>query len=125
MRVKCVKCNRTGNLTIKKTKTRDTYYEYYYVQHYIKETGKIEWCYIGSYDKLPDKYKEMLKKDAVHNSTQHYTQNDQNLNNEELSFKSGNSEESLKPRWPSRLGHRLGKAEVAGSNPARGSKPQL
>ena len=26
-----------------------------------------------------------------------------------------------KPRWPSWLGHRLGKAEVAGSNPARGS----
>ena len=27
---------------------------------------------------------------------------------------------SQMPRWPSWLGHRLGKAEVAGSNPARG-----
>ena len=29
------------------------------------------------------------------------------------------------PRWPSWLGHRLGKAEVAGSNPARGSSTPL
>ena len=33
----------------------------------------------------------------------------QNLNNEELSFKSGDSEELFMPRWPSRSGHRLGK----------------
>ena len=31
------------------------------------------------------------------------------------------SQQHEKPRWPSWLGHRLGKAEVAGSNPARGS----
>ena len=31
------------------------------------------------------------------------------------------SQEHERPRWPSWLGHRLGKAEVAGSNPARGS----
>ena len=30
---------------------------------------------------------------------------------------------SQMPRWPSWLGHRLGKAEVAGSNPARGFTP--
>jgi post-segregation antitoxin (ccd killing protein) len=29
--------------------------------------------------------------------------------------------ESSKPRWPSLVGHCLGKAEVAGSKPARGS----
>ena len=32
------------------------------------------------------------------------------------------NDKTFNSRWPSRLGHRLGKAVVAGSNPARGSK---
>jgi len=40
-RVKCIKCGRIGNLTIKKTKTREVTYEYYYIQHYIKEQIRL------------------------------------------------------------------------------------
>ena len=40
--VKCIKCDREGNLTTKKTKTRDKYYEYYYVQHYQRENDKVK-----------------------------------------------------------------------------------
>ncbi len=60
-RVTCTKCGRIGNLTTKKTKTRGVTYEYYYVQHYLKETDKIEWCYLGNYDKLSNEYKEKLE----------------------------------------------------------------
>ena len=74
-RVKCIKCGRIGNLTIKKTKSHGTTYEYYYVQHYIKETNKIEWCYLGRYDNLAEEYKEKLQ--DIHKKpdyTQTYTQ---------------------------------------------------
>lgn len=71
--VKCVKCGRVGSLTVKKTKTRDKYYQYYYTQHYLKENNKIEWCYIGSYDKLPEEYKEKIDEiQTIHNHTQQY-----------------------------------------------------
>ena len=74
-RVKCIKCGRIGNLTIKKTKSHGTTYEYYYVQHYMKESNKIEWCYLGSYESLPEDYRETLQKDKpIHNNTQNYTQ---------------------------------------------------
>ena len=67
--VKCVKCGQVRNLTIKKTKTRGVMYEYYYLQHYIRETKKIEWCYIGSYSKLPGEYKDKVKEiKTIHNS---------------------------------------------------------
>jgi hypothetical protein len=69
--VKCIKCDRIGNLTIKKTKSHGTYYEYYYVQHYLKESNKIEWCYLGRYDSLPEDYRETLHKEkGIHNNTQ-------------------------------------------------------
>jgi hypothetical protein len=85
-RIKCIKCGKIGNLTIKKTKNHGTTYEYYYVQHYIKETKKIRWCYSGRYKTLPTEYKETLQKDkATHNNTQQYTQN--NSNTENLKFK--------------------------------------
>ena len=74
-RVECIKCGRIGNLTIKKTKSHGTTYEYYYVQHYIKESDKIEWCYLGSYESLPQDYRETLQRDkAIHNNTQNCTQ---------------------------------------------------
>jgi hypothetical protein len=53
-----MKCGRTGNLTTKKTKSHETTSEYYYVQRYIKETDKIEGCYLGRCDKLPQGYKD-------------------------------------------------------------------
>ena len=76
--VKCVKCGQVGNLTIKKTKTRGVMYKYYYLQHYIRETKKIEWCYIGSYNKLPREYKEQIREiRTIHND---YTQQEKTSN---------------------------------------------
>jgi len=69
LNVKCIKCGRRGNLTIKKTKTRTKYYQYYYVQHYRKENDKIEWCYLGSYDRLPEKYKEKINENQTIHKT--------------------------------------------------------
>ena len=90
--VKCIKCNRIGNLTIKKTKSHGTTYEYYYVQHYLKETNKIEWCYLGRYDSLPEEYRRTLpKEEAVHNKTQNCTQNSTNPNNLKFSLNDENS----------------------------------
>ena len=114
VQVTCIKCGREGSLTKKQTVSKGITYEYWYVEHHIGK--KIKWCYLGKFEKLPEQYKQLIHKD-----TQHYTQNDRNLNNLELKFKSRKNQEILMPRWPSRLGHRLGKAEVAGSNPARGS----
>ena len=72
---------RIGNLTIKKTKSHGATYEYYYVQHYIKETDKIEWCYLGSYNKLTQEYKDKLKKNNRNERT-NYTQNCTQTNTE-------------------------------------------
>ena len=81
-RVTCARCGKIGNLTTKKTKTRGVTYEYYYVQHYLKETDKIEWCYLGSYDKLPREYREKLE--DIHKDytqcTQHKTTNTDSQN---------------------------------------------
>jgi len=77
-RVTCVKCGREGNLTTKKTRTSGKTYTYYYVQHYIKETDKIEWCYLGSFEKLLEEYKELVKSTVHKRYTQNkgnYTQN--------------------------------------------------
>jgi len=68
-KVVCIKCSRVGNLTRKKTKSYGKTYEYWYVQHYIKETDKIEWCYLGRFENLPHKYKQQLMR-----NTQKYTQ---------------------------------------------------
>ena len=68
-RVKCIKCGRIGNLTIKKTKSHGITYEYYYVQHYMKESDKIEWCYLGRYESLPEDYKGTLQKDKLYTTT--------------------------------------------------------
>ncbi len=59
--VTCIKCGQVENLTVKKTKTRGIMYEYYYLQHYTRESKKIAWCYIGSYSKLPKEYKYKVK----------------------------------------------------------------
>lgn len=75
-RVICVRCGRQGNLTTKKTKTSGKTYEYYYVQHYIKETAKIKWCYLGSFKNLPEEYKELVKSTVTN-----YTQNKVESNN--------------------------------------------
>jgi hypothetical protein len=69
MKVKCTKCSKEGYLITKKSKTRDTYYLYYYVKH---SKPKTKWCYLGKYDKLPVVYKELLENNSkstqlVHN----------------------------------------------------------
>lgn len=101
--VKCVKCGQEGNLTIKKTKTRGVMYEYYYLQHYIRETKKIEWCYIGSYSRLPGEYKDKVKEnETIHNYTQQsedYTQQQKNVNlDSDVSEKLMGSSDFVVPR---------------------------
>jgi len=64
-----IKCGQVENLTVKKTKTRGVVYEHYYLEHYIRETKKIAWCYIGSYSKLPKEYKYKVEEiKTIHNS---------------------------------------------------------
>jgi hypothetical protein len=115
-RVKCIKCGEIGNLTIKKTKSHGTAYEYYYVQHYIKENDKIRWCYLGKYESLPTEYKEILQKEKViHNNIQN------NSSTEKLNLRLVNENKQGNNRAGSlaRLGHLLDVQKVAGSNPAR------
>ena len=115
-RIKCIKCGRIGNLTIKKTKTRGVTYQYYYVQHYIKETNKIEWCYLGSLNKLPEEYKRTLQEDR--NYTQHYTQNIHKSEKTELASKL----ETSRAGSLARIGHEPPKLGVVGSNPTPPAK---
>ena len=123
-RVKCIKCGEIGNLTIKKTKSHGTTYEYYYVQHYIKETDKIRWCYLGRYETLPTEYKEILQKDRpIHNNTQHYTQNNRKSENPNLRLVNENKQGNNRAGSLARLGHLLDVQKVAGSNPARPTIP--
>jgi hypothetical protein len=56
--VKCIKCDKEGKLLKRKSKTRDTYYQYYYVKH---TKPKVKWCYYGKYDKLPTIYQDLLQ----------------------------------------------------------------
>ena len=116
-RVKCMKCGRIGNLTIKKTKTRGVTYEYYYIQHYIKETDKIEWCYLGPYEKLSEEYKKTLQEESKY--TQHYTQNVRESDKPKSFFSNQTNQESLRAgssAWYERL---TCTQEDVGSNPAR------
>ena len=115
-RVTCIKCGRRGNLTTKKTKTSGKTYEYYYVQHYIKETAKIEWCYLGLFKKLPEEYKELVKS-TVHNYTQNHTQNKVESNNLKSELKSVTRSEIQRAGSLARIGHKPPKLVVAGSNP--------
>ena len=94
MQVKCIKCQRIGNLTTKKTKTRGLTYVYYYVQHFVKETSKIEWCYLGLLDKLPQEYLKLLEtthKD--YNYTQHIHKNNAELESLNLNSNSQKKQE--------------------------------
>ena len=119
-RVTCIKCGRIGNLTTKKSKTRGVTYEYYYIQHYIKETHKIEWCYLGSYDKLPEEYKSLIRK-TIHNNTQNIRQQE----NSKFSLSKQNRCKSMwagSSAWYERL---TCNQEVAGSNPARSTNQNL
>ena len=118
MQVTCIKCNNTGILTKKPTVSKGIKYEYWYVQHVSFKEGrrKTKWCYIGK--ELPKEYQELIHKE--HSYTQSDTQTSTNLEKPKSSSFYRNSSKYHEPRWPSRLGHRLGKAEVAGSNPARG-----
>jgi hypothetical protein len=60
--VTCLKCNREGSLTVKKTKSKGITYEYWYVEHHVG--AKIEWCYLGKTEKLPDAYKALIPADT-------------------------------------------------------------
>jgi len=70
----CIKCDKEGSLTKKQTKSKGITYEYWYVEHHIKD--KIKWCYLGKYESLPNEYKQLIHKD-----TQRSTQNTQKSEN--------------------------------------------
>jgi hypothetical protein len=121
-RVKCIKCGRIGNLTIKKTKSHGTTYEYYYVQHYMKESDKIEWCYLGSYEGLPKEYERTLQKEkTIHNEKQHCTQKSSEPNNLKSSPTNQNKNEKSNASIAQSVEQQPCKLQVAGSIPARGS----
>ncbi len=75
-----MKCGRTGNLTTKKTESHGITYEYYYVQRYIKETDKIEGCYLGRCDKLSQGYKDRLEQNAIHKTIHKQVPTQKSLN---------------------------------------------
>ena len=62
VKVQCIKCSREGSLVKKQTKSKGLSYEYWYVEHHIGK--KIKWCYLGKYEKLPEKYKGLIHKDT-------------------------------------------------------------
>jgi len=65
VKVQCIKCNREGSLTKKKTKSKGITYVYWYIEHHIGK--KIKWCYLGKYEKLPEEYKSLIHKDTQTN----------------------------------------------------------
>lgn len=58
--VVCIKCNKTGSLTSKPTKSKGkTYKCYYYVEH--RDGKNKTWCYLGKLESLPIEYKKILE----------------------------------------------------------------
>jgi hypothetical protein len=58
LKIRCIKCNKEGTLIHKKSTSKGNVYRYFYVKHY---QPKIQWCYLGKYDKLPKAYKELFE----------------------------------------------------------------
>jgi hypothetical protein len=57
--VECIKCHKSGSLTIKPTKSKGkTYRCYYSVEH--RDGKKRTWCYLGKFETLPIEYKNIL-----------------------------------------------------------------
>ena len=121
-RIQCPICGKEGVLqwkeTITKAKGKTYRYKKLYIYHWNPK--KPKWCYLR---------KEHLEELGItknnltqnkHSLTQNLTQNSTNSEKPKSSSFYRNSSKYHEPRWPSWLGHRLGKAEVAGSNPARG-----
>lgn len=80
-RALCVKCQKMGNLTLKSTKRKEKIYPYYNVQHYMNG-NRNRWCYLGTYEDLPEEYRNLLTSSSVNNahistsiSSQNNTQN--------------------------------------------------
>jgi hypothetical protein len=73
-------------LTMKTTKSKGKTYRYYYVQHYLKG-NRTRWCYLGSYNDLPEEYRELISGDP---NTQTNTQNITQTNSPDLNSFSEN-----------------------------------
>ena len=118
VKVQCPKCNRKGSLTKKKTQSKGKTYQYWYIEHHIG--NKIKWCYLGKYEKLPEEFKKLIHKD-----TQTDTQNkrkSENLNLRLVNEKKQGNRRAGSSVWYER---RLRKAEAAGSNPVRSTRPSF
>jgi len=91
--VKCIKCGKLGTLSLKTSITKGVKRKYYYVQHTDLESYKKSWCYLGSYEKLPTEYQNLIhnnytqQKEVIHNSENPKT----NTNSEKNSSKTSNS----------------------------------
>jgi hypothetical protein len=120
--VKCIKCNKEGNLLKRKSKTRDTNYQYYYVKH---TKPKVKWCYFGKYEKLPTIYQDLLQA-----TNQRIQQKDttgyniintvENLNSTFISPNDDKARRADRLVW---LGYHPYEVMVAGSSPARPTQP--
>ena len=117
-RIECPVCKQQGVLQWKDTVTRIKGKEYHYKKLYVyhqhpeEHPEKPKWCYLN---------RDHLKALGITQNKDSLTQD--NIKSEKpksSSFYRNNSKYCV-PRWPSLVGHRLGKAAVAGSNPARGS----
>ncbi|MFX0202944.1 MAG: hypothetical protein ACFFCW_43125 [Candidatus Hodarchaeota archaeon] len=62
MQVTCIKCHKHGSLSLNQYKSNGHIYKYYGIQHYDSDTKKRRWCYLGTYESLPDQYKTMIHK---------------------------------------------------------------
>jgi hypothetical protein len=49
---------KEGTLIHKKSTSKGNVYRYFYVKHY---QPKIQWCFLGKYEKLPQAYRELFE----------------------------------------------------------------
>ena len=111
VKVQCTKCSREGSLTKKQTKSKVITYEYWYVEHHIG--NKIKWCYLGKYEKLPEDYKKLTKRDI-----QTDAQNISKSETPKFGFSIQSKHESAWARSSARIEHRAFNPGVVGSIPA-------
>jgi hypothetical protein len=112
--VKCSKCRQEGSLVTKKTKSKNKWYKYYYIEHHIGR--KVKWCYLGKLNDLPEDYKDLihkLDKDTQTNPSDTQTTEQKSLNKDHsCTMRSSSS-------W---LGHKPSKLAIPGSNPGDRTK---
>ena len=74
MQVICIKCHNQGSLSLNHYKSKGHRYQYYGIQHYNSMTKKRHWCYLGTYESLPDQYKIMIHNKQILSTSDPQTQ---------------------------------------------------